>query len=73
MGTHTGGSPHTYTNADAANYGVNRDHNGRLNGYAWGANVGWISLKGGAGATTYGVVTDFRHFQIYLPLVLKPS
>jgi len=35
--------------------------------------VGWISLKGGSGDTAYGVVTDFRQFEIYLPLVLKPS
>jgi hypothetical protein len=44
---------------------------GAFFGYAWGENVGWISLKGGSGATAYGVVTDFC--QIYLPLVLKPS
>jgi hypothetical protein len=102
LGTHTGGSPHTYANSDANNYGVNRDPSGGLSGYAWGTNVGWInfapttggvtidpgtgafggyawgenmgwiSLKGGSGATAYGVVTDFRQFQIYLPLVLKP-
>ena len=36
-------------------------------------NLGWISLKGGSGTTAYGVFTDFRHFEIYLPLVLKPS
>jgi hypothetical protein len=100
LGSHTGGSPHKYTNTDANNYGVNRDLGGRLTGYgwgtnvgwinfgptgagvnidpgtgtfggyAWGENVGWISLKGGNGATAYGVVTDFR--QIYLPLILKP-
>ena len=46
---------------------------GAFAGYAWGENVGWISLKGGSGPTAYGVVTDFRHFEIYLPLVLKPS
>ena len=46
---------------------------GIFTGYAWGENVGWISLKGGSEATAYGVVTDFRNFQIYLPLVLKPS
>ena len=104
LGTHTSGSPHTYSNTGAADYGVNRDNSGLLYGYAWGANVGWInfnptfgggvtidpqtgafagyawgenvgwiSLKGGSGPTAYGVVTDFRHFQIYLPLVLKPS
>jgi hypothetical protein len=46
---------------------------GAFAGHAWGENVGWISLKGGSGATAYGVFTDFRHFEIYLPLVLKPS
>ena len=46
---------------------------GAFAGYAWGENVGWISLKGGSGPTAYGVITDFRQFQIYLPLVLKPS
>jgi hypothetical protein len=100
LGTHTGGGPYTYSNTDAANYGVNRGSGGALSGYAWGTNVGWInfaptgggvtvdpgtgafagyawgenigwiSLKGGSGATAYGVVTDFR--QIYLPLILKP-
>ena len=103
LGTHTGGSPHSYANTAANNYGVNRDHSGKLSGYGWGTNVGWvnfaptgggvtidpqtgafagyawgenmgwISLKGGSGATAYGVVTDFRNFQIYLPLVLNPS
>ncbi len=103
LGTHTSGSPYTYGNTDATNYGVNRDSSGSLLGYAWGANVGWInfaptgggvtidpqtgafagyawgenvgwiSLKGGSGPTAYGVVTDFRNFQIYLPLVLRPS
>ncbi len=46
---------------------------GAFSGYAWGENVGWISLKGGTEPAAYGVVTDFRNFQIYLPLVLKPS
>ena len=46
---------------------------GAFAGYAWGENIGWISLKGGSGLTAYGVVTDFHQFQIYLPLVLRPS
>ena len=45
LGTHTGGSPYTYANSDATNYGVNRDQGGRLTGYAWGANVGWINFR----------------------------
>ena len=32
---------------------------GAFAGYAWGENIGWISLKGGSGATAYWVVTDF--------------
>jgi hypothetical protein len=41
--------------------GVNSDPGtGAFTGYAWGENLGWISLKGGSGATDYGVVTDFR-------------
>jgi hypothetical protein len=46
---------------------------GAFAGYAWGANLGWNSLRGGSGTTAYGAITDFHHFQIYLPLVLKPS
>ena len=45
---------------------------GAFAGYAWGEDVGWINLKGGSGARAYGVVTGFRNFQIYLPLVLEP-
>ena len=52
LGTHTGGSPHTYANTDATNYGVNRDHSGRLTGYGWGANVGWINFAPTGGGVT---------------------
>jgi hypothetical protein len=45
VGTHTGGSPHTYANTAADNYGVNNDGNGNLSGYAWGTNVGWINFN----------------------------
>jgi hypothetical protein len=31
-----------YRNNSAADFGVNRDPLGRLNGYAWGANFGWL-------------------------------
>lgn len=44
LGTHTGGSPHTYANDAADNYGVNRD-GGNLSGYAWGTNVGRINFN----------------------------
>ena len=52
LGTHTGGSPHTYANTAADNYGVNNDGNGNLSGYAWGTNVGWINFN-----PTHGGVT----------------
>jgi hypothetical protein len=62
-----------WINFAPTNGGVTIDpRTGAFDGYAWGENVGWISLKGGSGATAYGVVTDFHQFQIYLPLVLKP-
>jgi hypothetical protein len=42
-------------------------HTGAFGGYAWGENVGWISVKG----LGYGVVTDFRVFKVYPPLILR--
>ena len=52
LGTHTGGSPHTYGNSDAANYGVNRDPSGALAGYGWGEKVGWINFAPTGGGVT---------------------
>ena len=46
MGTHTGGGAYTYSNATAADYGVNRDVSGNLSGYAWSANARWINFSG---------------------------
>ena len=34
-----------YSNASAADWGVNHDAAGNLTGYAWGANVGWILFE----------------------------
>jgi hypothetical protein len=45
MGSFSGGSPHTYTNISASDYGVNRDRGGRLGGYAWSPTVGWINFQ----------------------------
>jgi hypothetical protein len=45
MGTCTTGSPCTYANTNATNYGVNNDGVGNLSGYAWGTNVGWINFN----------------------------
>ena len=39
-----------YSNASAADWGVNHDGEGRLSGHAWGANVGWITFE-----QTYGL------------------
>jgi hypothetical protein len=44
LGTATGCGTHTYSNASAADYGVNRARDGTLTGYAWGTNVGWINF-----------------------------
>jgi hypothetical protein len=52
LGTHIGGGAHTYSNASATDYGVNRNPDGTLSGYAWGTNVGWIHF-----APTHGGVS----------------
>jgi hypothetical protein len=38
-----------YQNLSASDYGVNQDGLGNLSGYAWGANIGWITFE-----QTYG-------------------
>lgn len=34
-----------YQNVSGTDYGVNRDGLGNLRGYAWGANIGWVSFE----------------------------
>jgi len=43
---------------------------GAFDGYAWAENVGWIHFRH-AGPDGYGVVTDWRHYVYYLPVILK--
>jgi hypothetical protein len=63
MGTHTGGSPHTYANADQDTYGVNNDGVGNLSGYAWGTNIGWINFDDANGGVWVDPVTgDFSGY-----------
>ena len=57
LGTHTGGSPHTYANDAADTYGVNHDGAGNLSGYAWGTNVGWIDFAPEHGGVTIDPTT----------------
>jgi len=45
LGSHSGGSPHTYGNTDETDWGVNNDGAGNLSGYAWSENVGWINFN----------------------------
>ena len=52
LGTCTGGSPCTYANTTATNYGVNNDGSGNLSGYAWGTNIGWIHFHPSNGGVT---------------------
>ena len=33
-----------YQNASASDFGVNHDGSGNLRGYAWGANIGWLTF-----------------------------
>ncbi len=44
MGTCELGSPCTYPNTSAEDYGVNHDGAGKLSGFAWSSNVGWINF-----------------------------
>jgi hypothetical protein len=55
LGTHTAGSPHSYGNSSATDYGINNDGNGNLSGYAWGTNIGWLNFapSHGGGVTVY--------------------
>ena len=53
------GSPtngYTYSNTDAADFGVNHDGVGNLRGYAWGANIGWLNFED-TGAPTIDLLT----------------
>jgi hypothetical protein len=60
LGAHTGGSPHTYANDTADNYGVNNDGVGNLSGYAWSTNAGWINFAPENGGVTIDPATgDF--------------
>src|SRR5262245_14960355 len=33
-----------YQNNSASDFGVNHDGSGNLRGYAWGANIGWLTF-----------------------------
>jgi len=45
-----------YQNASAGDYGVNQDGLGNLRGYAWGANIGWVTFES-TGAPRVDLVT----------------
>jgi hypothetical protein len=63
-----------WINFDPAEGGVSIvPQSGVFEGYAWGENVGWISFKGGSGGTSYGVVTTFRIYFVYLPIILRTN
>ena len=57
MGIHSGGGAHTYANDTATTYGVNRAADGRLSGYAWATNVGWINFDPAHGGVTIDPAT----------------
>ena len=44
FGDGTPANLHTYSNASAADFGVNHDGAGNLSGLAYGANIGWINF-----------------------------
>jgi hypothetical protein len=63
LGTHTGGSPHTYGNTSNADYGVNRNTGtGALSGYAWSTNAGWINFNPDFGGVTVSEAGEFSGY-----------
>ena len=63
LGTCTSGSPCTYANTIATDYGVNNDGVGNLSGYAWGTNVGWINFSPDNGGVAINPATgDFSGY-----------
>jgi hypothetical protein len=63
LGTHMGGSPHTYTNADQNTYGVNRNAGtGTLSGYAWSTTAGWINFAPANGGVTVSEAGEFSGY-----------
>jgi hypothetical protein len=57
LGTFSGCAAHTYSNASAADYGVNKDPSGVLSGYAWSTNAGWIKFNPSFGGVTINPVS----------------
>jgi hypothetical protein len=57
LGTVTGCAAHTYSNASAADYGVNLDNSGKLTGSAWSASAGWIRFDPTNGGVTIDPAT----------------
>ena len=57
LGTHAGGGAYTYGNTSTADYGVNRDEDGKLSGYAWGTSVGWIKFDPTVGGVSIDAST----------------
>ena len=63
LGTCASGSPCTYANTAANNYGVNNNGVGGLSGYAWGTNIGWINFAPANGGVMVDPVTgDFAGY-----------
>ena len=52
LGDGTPDTPPHYSNASAADFGVNNDGAGNLSGYGWGENIGWVNFDtSGAGGS----------------------
>ncbi len=63
LGTHTGGSPHTYGNTSNTDYGVNRNTTtGALSGYAWSTTAGWINFNPDNGGVTVSPAGEFSGY-----------
>lgn len=48
---------HTYSNASAADFGVNLSTDGRLTGFAYAANIGWINFEQSRGQPRINLIS----------------
>lgn len=61
------GVPHTYANTSASNFGVNLAADGKLTGYAWCPNAGWIVFEQTHGQPRIDLLTGQFHGHAWCP------
>ena len=56
-----------YTNGSASDWGVNHDGQGRLTGYAYGANIGWVTFEQAYGKPCVDLLTGIMSGAAWSP------